>query len=94
MSESVQGNNGEVKAELPTIKLTWDPANQSVGLKFDPKEFKSWDFILALLEQAKLGADVQRQMHIGRVMQQQAFEHQKAQQQVQDEMRLRAKLKL
>ncbi len=39
--------------ELPAILVGWDNDSQLVHLKFDTKQFKSWDFVLAVLEMAK-----------------------------------------
>jgi hypothetical protein len=40
-------NNGDQK--YPAIKVIWNPETQAVALDFDPKEFKTWNFVLALL---------------------------------------------
>jgi len=41
---------------LLTLTINFDPATQQVGLVFDTAQFKTWDFMLAILEQAKVHA--------------------------------------
>ena len=40
--------------------IEWDDEKQSVGLKFDTDEFRSWDFVMGVLEMSKLAAETLR----------------------------------
>lgn len=57
------------------ILVRWDEATQSVQLKFEPSEFKTWAFVEAVLAMAKDAA----QMH-GRMQQMQQMQLAAAQQ--------------
>ncbi len=48
--------------ELPTITIAWNQEVQAVGLKFDTKEFKTWDFIIAVLDMARQSAEMQKRV--------------------------------
>ncbi len=47
---------------LPKIEVRWDAATQNVQLDFDTKQFKSWDFLVAVLDMAKAQAEFNRRM--------------------------------
>lgn len=47
---------------LPTIKVTFNPETQAVGIGFEPSEFKSWDFVVATLDMAKSFAEFNRNL--------------------------------
>ena len=61
--------NGQAKA-LPTLEITWDNSKQLIGFAFDPQEFKTWDFVIALLDMAKGQAEQRRRETQLAVMQQ------------------------
>ncbi len=67
--------------KLPTIEVKFDPATQQIGIVFKVEEFKTWDFIVAVLEAAKQQAIVSGQMARMMAMQQQAMRQEIAQQQ-------------
>lgn len=48
--------NGQ-PAKVPEIKIGWDAEHQSIGLSFDTKEFKTWEFVLAVLKMAERRAE-------------------------------------
>jgi hypothetical protein len=41
----------------PAIKVLYNAETQAVGLEFDPKDFRSWEFIKAVLGMALAKAD-------------------------------------
>ncbi len=47
---------------LPTIHVGWNPETQDVMLKFDPKEFKTFTFMIAVLDMAKAKAEKMQQV--------------------------------
>jgi hypothetical protein len=50
---------------LPQMTVTWDATTQGVGLKFDPKDFKNWDFVEAVLKMAiGVAKQMQSQAHM------------------------------
>ena len=56
-------------ASMPSFKVIWDTDRQQVELEgIDPAQFKTWDFILAVLDMAKTRAaavrDVQQAQQI------------------------------
>ena len=61
--------NGQDK-QLPTLEISWDNSKQLIGFAFDPKEFKTWDFVIALLDMAKGQAEQRRRETQMAVMQQ------------------------
>jgi hypothetical protein len=63
----------------PTIQVLWDEKTQNVALRFDPKEFRSWPFMIGILEMAAKECD--KQWRLSQMMQlgQQAQEQQQAQ---------------
>lgn len=46
--------------QKPTITVTWDPETQSVDLSFDDKQFRTWNFVEAIL---RLGHDLAAHRH-------------------------------
>lgn len=69
------------------ITVNVDMDKQTVAVEFDPKEFKTWDFVIASLEQAKSWGEFNRDL-----LRQQAVMQQMAQQQ--NAVNLRNKLQL
>lgn len=49
-----------LESEIPTLKLDvrWDPQTQEVDLRFNSQEFRSWNFVVAVLDQAKAKAEM------------------------------------
>jgi hypothetical protein len=37
---------------LPKLTLSWDPVGQNVRIDYDPKEFKTWDWVEMVLKAA------------------------------------------
>lgn len=68
--------NGADQGKRPTLHIAWDEKTQTVALGFNPEEFRSWDFIIALFEMAKAGAQQQKAAQV--VMQMQAEAQQQA----------------
>ncbi len=64
-------NNGGPK-QLPAIAIGWNAEAQIVEIQFDPAHFKTWDFVIALLDMAKLQAENNRRLAQLRAMQQQS----------------------
>jgi len=62
--------------EWPTIQVIFNPETQQVGVRFDNTEFKTWDFVIGLLEAGKQQAiqsgEMARAMAMQAQMQQQA----------------------
>jgi hypothetical protein len=46
-------NGDHRQQEKPTLTIVWDADKQAVGLGFDANAFKTWTFIIGLLEMAK-----------------------------------------
>ncbi len=57
--------------ELPSLHVGWDAETNTVRLEFDPKEFKNWFFIQAVLLMAAQQAEQNGRMAIMAGMQQQ-----------------------
>lgn len=74
----MEQDNGGVK-KLPAISIAFDPDAQIVHLQFDPNEFKTWDYILSLLNMARQKAE--ENQAIGRMLNAKAMMEQAAQQQ-------------
>lgn len=62
--------------KIPVIAVAWDEKKQIVGIQFDKAEFRTWDFVIAVLDMAKAQADQHRRMAQIAAMQQQAVEQQ------------------
>ena len=62
-SEDTHGQPEKVNGSgvpLPCIVLAWDQDAQSVRVQMDPAQFKTWEFVLAVLEMAKSWATFQQ----------------------------------
>ena len=72
--------NGQKAAGDPAFKnliaIQWDPDTQEVMLDFKPAEFKTWDFVLAVLEMAKTYAEQRRKEAVMVAMQKAAMQAQ------------------
>ncbi len=67
----------EQKKDEPKITITFDPETQGIGIGFDSKDFKTWDFVVAILGIAKDQAEHNRDVARMQAMQQKAMaEHQ------------------
>jgi len=56
--------------DFPAIKVIWNPQTQSVGLEFPTTEFRTWEFIKAVLGMALAKADdIQRARAAAQMMQ-------------------------
>lgn len=64
------------------LKILFDPKSQSVGISFDKDEFKTWDFILGVIEMGKRAAEFSKQQ----AMMMQAMQQQAAAQQMQKQI--------
>lgn len=60
------------------LTVLYNPDTQSVEVQFEAAQFRTWEFILGVLEMAKLTATAKRQMSQMVAMQQQAAEAQMA----------------
>lgn len=65
---------------LPTIEIAWDQDIQDIKLVFDHEQFKTFDFMLGLLEMARIRLDAQRQLSFAQAMQAKAMQQQAQQQ--------------
>lgn len=65
---------------LPAIHVSWDALSQSVDVQLNPQEFKTYEFVLALLDMAKERVQSLRKMAQINQMQQQAVQAAQAQQ--------------
>lgn len=43
---------------LQHIDVVWNPETQEVDLRFDNKQFRSWNFVVAILDRAKAKAEM------------------------------------
>jgi hypothetical protein len=59
---------------MPEITVIWDAERQMPSLKFEASEFKTWDFVIMVLEGARRVAEEQRRITIMQGMQQQMAE--------------------
>jgi len=64
--------DAEVQGITQDIVIQYNPATQAVALKFDPAQFKTFEFILGILEMAKLWTQHMKIGAIQVVAQQQA----------------------
>ncbi len=58
--------------EIHQLVVRYEPENQSVTLQFNTFHFKSWDFVLAVLEMARLHAEKCLKAQLIQTMQKQA----------------------
>ena len=57
--------NGESAApleRLPTIEIVWDADGQRAHLNFKVSDFRTWEFVIAVLDMAKRTAEQQYRM--------------------------------
>src|SRR5437868_5357614 len=77
--ELVPNGKPEKPKLLPGIIIGWDADAQEARVQFDPKDFKTYGFVLAVIDMAKKEVEVmQRNAHIA-AMQQAAMEQARAQ---------------
>ncbi len=48
--------------QLPTLAIGWDEATQNVHLGFNADQFRTWEFVIAVLEMAKMKAQEAQRM--------------------------------
>jgi hypothetical protein len=65
-----------VEPKQHELKIVFDPVTKGVAIKYDIKEFGTWEYIIGILEMAKMQASFMRQQ----IMMQQAMQQQAAQQ--------------
>ncbi len=58
--------------EIHPLVVRYEPATQNVTLQFNTGHYKTWEFILAVLEMAKLHAEKCLKAQLIQTMQQQA----------------------
>lgn len=46
-------DNGDVLKPKSTIQVIFDPETHVVGVQFRPEEFRTWDYVISILDQAK-----------------------------------------
>jgi hypothetical protein len=62
-----------MEPEKNTINIIWDPEKQAVGLKFNNADFKTWTFVVGVLQMAVDSANERKeQAQMVAAMQQQA----------------------
>jgi hypothetical protein len=61
--------NGEV-GMLPAIAVAWNVEKQEIRLLFDHEQFKTWGFVIAVLEMAAEEAKAKKQMQAQMALQQ------------------------
>lgn len=54
--------SGENGGALPAIRVDWDQVKHLPTVSFDRRDFRSWDFVIAVLEMAVQACKDQRQM--------------------------------
>lgn len=56
------------------LKLIFDPQKQSMSIKFESEDIKTWNFVIGLIEMARIEANFQREasMAMHAMQQQQA----------------------
>lgn len=62
----------QAPTEPPKIEVGFDPERQIVGLKFDSRQFKTWDYVIGVLTMAVEQARKMDRMAQMQAMQQQA----------------------
>ncbi len=67
--------NGESVARLPTIEVAWDAENQLPHLNFQIADFRTWDFVIAVLGMAVRAAEQNHRMALLTAAQQAGVEH-------------------
>ncbi len=56
------------------LVITWDAQTHTVGVRFDSRHFKTWDFVIAVLDMAKQKAEETKRLGQIKHMQRQALE--------------------
>lgn len=56
------GDRDNGSGSLPAIDVIWDSDKQTVLLGFDRDQFKTWEFVVAVLDMAKSFAETQRRL--------------------------------
>ena len=64
--------SNDQKKKLPTLEITWDASTYDICLNFKEEDFKNWEFVIAILEMAKIRADQTRKQTMLLGMQQAA----------------------
>ncbi len=62
--------NGHAKPP-PRLVVEWLAERQVVNLQFAPTDFRTWDFVLAVLGMARQKAEQQQKLALGAALQQQ-----------------------
>lgn len=70
MQEEELNGAKEKILQVPALAIGWNEQEQRVQLTFDPAHFKTWEFILGILEMAKNEATARRQLVLMQNMQQ------------------------
>lgn len=65
--------NGE-EQKVPYVVILWNQQTQQVGLQFNSDDFRTWDFLIAVLDMAKRKAEDHRRVQQLQAMQQQQVE--------------------
>ena len=65
-----------MEQEVFTLQVNFDTETQTVGLGFNPQEYKTWEFVLAILEMARHKAEDAKRLAFMSAMQAQAQEEQ------------------
>ncbi len=52
------------KQDLVVLEVVFDPEIQAIRLGYDKKNLKSWDFLLMMLEGARVQAEFQRNLRL------------------------------
>ncbi len=70
----MDSNGDPTPGALPAIHVGWDGVNQGVQLGFDKTQFRSWDFIICVLEMAKAQAEDRRRIGLAQQAQMQMMQ--------------------
>ncbi len=62
--------NGHAKPP-PRLVVEWLAEHQVVNLQFTPADFRTWDFVLAVLDMARQKAEQQQRLALGAALQHQ-----------------------
>lgn len=74
MPENNGDSDGTVVPEFADFTIRFNPTLQAIDLKYDPKEFKTWDFVLGILQMAVVKITQVRNMQIVQQLQQQQMQ--------------------
>lgn len=64
----------EEKENLPTLSVGWNAEAQGVALHFDPKQFRSWEFVVGVLQMALAKAEQAQRLQHAQQMQRAVME--------------------